>query len=366
MQQSTARFGRDVVGSHDVVVRCEVIDPVGAQVSAMLNVTGGSISVDSGRKTRRQCTMTFEDPEGDLVPDVANAILQPYSGYMLRIYRGIRWQYDGSEELKPLGTYAPYNPDVSDTGDSLEIKVTGYDRSKIISRLRWTEPYYIASGTNTATAIKNILDNRMPGLKYNFAPTQATVPAMILGVSADQADPWDDATKIASADGMELFFDENDVVVLRRIPDPDKDPIVRTFQEGPDCTVTSFARTNDGEQMYTGVVVYTEGSEVVQPLRVAVWRDDTPLRIPYFFQTSLITTEAQAIATAQTLLRRVGRAEFSATIDIIPDPRQQVGDVVRIKRELIKLDYPFVVRSMSIPLDSESTMSLATEQRRMA
>lgn len=366
MQQSTARFDRDISSSHDVAIRCEVINPVGAQVATTLNVVSGNVSVDSSRKTRRQCSLSLQDPQGELVPDVATAMLQPYSGYMLRLYRGIRWRYDGTEELKPLGTFAPYNPKVNDTGDSLEISIDGYDRSKIISRLRWIEPYYIASGTNTATAIKNILDNRMPGLKYNFVPTQATVPAMILGVSADQADPWDDACKIAAADGMELFFDENDVVVLRRIPDPDKDPIVRTFQEGPNCTITSLSRSNDGEQMYTGVVVYTEGSEVVQPIRVAVWRTDTSLRIPYFFQTSIITTEAQAIATAETILRRVGRAEFAANLDVIPDPRQQVGDVVRIKRELIKLDYPFVVRSMTIPLDSDSTMSLTTEQRRMA
>jgi hypothetical protein len=293
-------------------------------------------------------------------------MLQPYSGYMVRLYRGIGWRYDGTEELQPLGTFAPYNPQISDTDNDLSIQLEGYDRSKIISRLRWTKPYYIASGTNTAVAIKNILDDRMPGLKYNFVPTQATVPAMILGVSADQADPWEDATKIATADGLELFFDENDVVVLRKIPDPDVDPIVKTYEEGPNCTVTALKRSNNAEQMYTGVVVYTEGSEVVEPIRVEVWRPDTTLRIPYFFQTSIINTEAQAIATATTLLRRVGKAEFSATLDVITDPRQQVGDVVRIKRERIKLDHPFVVSSLSIPLDSESTMAVTTEQRRMA
>lgn len=366
MQTSTARFARDVDLSHDVALRCEVLDPAGNQVTKILNVTGGSVSIDASRKTRRQCSLVLQDPDGDLVPDVATAILQPYSGYMLRLYRGISWRYDNSVELKALGTFAPYNPQISDSDDSLEIKITGYDRSKIISRLRWTKPYYIASGTNTATAIKTILDDRMPGLRYNFIPTQATVPGMILGVSADQADPWEDAVKIAAADGMELFFDENDIVVLRKIPDPDVDPIVKTFQEGPTCTVTALQRTNDGEQMYTGVVVYTEGSEVVEPLRVEVWRSDTTLRIPYFFQTSIITTEAQAIATAQTLLRRVGRAEFSATLDAVPDPRLQVGDVVRIKRERTKFNHPFVVNSLTIPLDSESSMSIATEQRRMA
>jgi hypothetical protein len=366
MQQSSARFARDVVSSHDVAIRCEVLDPIGQAVTTTFNLTSGNVSVDAGRKTRRQCSLTLQDPTGELVPDTATAMLQPYSGYMLRLYRGIRWRYDNTEELMPLGTFAPYNPQVTDTDESLEIKIDGFDRSKIISRLRWTEPYVIESGTNTGTAIRAILDDRMPGLRYNFVPTQATVPAMILGVSADQADPWEDATKIATADGMELFFDENDVVVLRRIPDPDADPIVATFEEGAGCTVTALQRANDGEQMYTGVVVYTEGSEVVTPIRVAVWREDTTLRIPYFFHTSIINNEAQARLTAETLLRRVGRAEFSASLDVVADPRQQVGDVVRIKRQRVKLDHPFVVSSMSIPLDSNSTASITTEQRRMA
>ncbi len=366
MQSSSARFDRDVVGSHDVALRCDVLDPVGKQIAATLNVTSGSVSIDASRKTRRECSITLQDPTGELVPDVASAMLQPYSGYMLRVYRGVHWRYDGTDELLPLGTFAPYNPQITDTDADLSIQLSGFDRSKIISRLRWTEPYYIASGTNTATAIKNILDNRMPGLKYNFVPTQASVPAMILGVSADQADPWDDATKIATADGLELFFDENDVVVLRKIPDPDIDPIVKTFEEGPNCTITGLKRNNNAEQMYTGVVVYTEGSEVVTPFRVSVWRDDTPLRIPYFMQTSIIKTEAQALLAAASLLRRVGKAEFAVNLDSITDPRVQVGDVVRIKRERIKLDHPFVVSSLTIPLDSESTMAVTTEQRRMA
>lgn len=364
MFTSSARFAASVKVSHDVAVKCEILDKSGQFVVAHLDVIGGNVSVDASRKTRRQCSLTLQDPTGQLVPDEINDFLQPYSGYHIRLWRGIRWR-DGAEELFPLGTFAPYNPKISDTGDSLDIKLDGYDRSKLISRIRWTKPYAIPSGTNTGVAIRRIIDDRMPGMRFNFTPTNATVPATTLGTEADN-DPWDDAQKLAASDGMELFFDARDVVTLRPIPDPDVGEIVSLYADDENCTFTSIDRENDASKMYTGVVVYSEGSEVQEPIRVEVWREDTDLKIPYFFPTSLIKTEEQAIETGKALLRRVGRAEFSVSLNTIPDPRREDGDLVRIRRERSKLDDIFVVNAFTIPLDSESEMSVATEKRRTA
>lgn len=357
------RFDDAVIYGGDVATRCDVVDNKGQYVVRSLDVLSGSVSVDDSRKTRRQCSLTLQDPTGELVPNTAKDILQPYSGYYLKLYRGFSWS-DGEQELMPLGTFAPYAPKIRDSDDSLEITLDGYDRSKIISRLRWTQPYIIAAQTNTAQAIHDLLDNRMPGLRYHLEPTKATVPLTVLGTSTDN-DPWDDAQTIASADGMELFFDADDIVTLRTIPDPLSDQEVRTYEDNAECTVTVFDRTNDAEKMYTGVIVYSEGTEIDAPIRVEVWRADTDLRIPYFFPTSLINNVAQATATGESILRRVGFSEFGVQLTIVPDPRADVGDVVRIRRALSKLDDPFVISSMSIPLDAESPMTMSTAMRRM-
>lgn len=362
MFTSSERFADSIVRSHDVATKCEILDKTGNFVIATLDVVAGSASADSSRKVRRQCSITIEDPTGNLVPNEVDDLLQPYSGYYFRLSRGISWR-DGTEELFPLGTFAPWNPKIDDTGDSLSIKLDGYDRSKVISRIRWTQPYPIASGTNTGTAIRALLESRMPGLRYNFQPTNATVPATTLGVETDN-DPWDDATKLAESDGMELFFDARDIATLRKIPDPENDEIVGTFDDGVNSTVLNFHRETDASKMYTGVIVYSEGSEITAPIRVEVWRDDTDLRIPYFFPTSLIKTEAQAIETGKSILRRVGRAEFSADVALVPDPRMEVGDVRRIRRDRIKLNDVFVVSSITMPFDSTSEMSVTAEKRR--
>lgn len=363
MQPSSARFGDSVVYGGDVVTRCNIVDKSSHYVVQSLDIVGGSVSIDGNRKVRRQCALTLQDPSGELVPDTAEAMLQPYSGYMLKLYRGISWR-DGTEEIYPLGTFMPFTPRVSDKGDSLEITLDGYDRSKIITRTRWTQPYVIASGTNTAVAVKDLLESRMPGLRYNLEPTNTTVPLTVLGTEAEN-DPWEDAVRIANADGMELYIDANDIVVLRTIPDPTSDQVVYTFEDDERCTVTEFKRENDANQMYTGVIVYSEGSEVVAPIRVEVWRADTDLRIPYFFPTALITTVEQAIATGTSILRRVGYSEFSVQITAVPDPRFEAGDIIRVKRSLSKLNDTFSIQTIDIPLDATSPMSIATSQRRM-
>lgn len=363
MLPSSSRFANSIVYGHDVVTRCDIVDKTSSFVVKSLDIVSGNVTVDGGRKIRRQCSLNLQDPTGELVPDAADAMLQPYSGYMLKLYRGISWR-DGTEEIFPLGTFAPYTPRISDKGDSLEITLDGYDRSKIITRTRWTQPYVIPSGTNTAVAVRNLLENRMPGLRYNLQMTGASVPLTVLGTEAEN-DPWEDATKIAAADGMELFFDANDIVVLRDIPDPNSDLPVYTFEDNERCTVTEFRRENDASQMYTGVIVYSEGSEVTAPIRVEVWRTDTDLRIPYFFPTALIKTVDQAIATGESILRRVGFAEFSVQITAVPDPRFEAGDIIRIKRGLSKLNDAFAINTIDIPLDATSPMSISTSQRRM-
>lgn len=362
MFPSSERFEHGVVYGHDVVTRCEVVDSKNTHVIKTLDVIGGSVSMDASRKTRRQCSLTLQDPTGDLIANDVDALLRPYSGHFIRVARGIRYR-DGTEEYMPLGTFAPYSPKATDTDESLEITVDGYDRSKIIGRTRWTQPYVITKGTNTATAIRDLLETRMPGLRYDLTPTNSTVPGTTLGTEAEN-DPWDDATKLANADGMELFFDSQDVVTLRPIPDPANDPVVRTYVDDETCTVTQFRRAIDADKMYTGVIVYSEGSDVEAPIRVEVWRDDTNLRIPYFFPTSLITSEAQAIATGESLLHVVGRAELTAELTAIPDPRQEVGDVIRIVRGRAKLNHTFLVENMTMPMDSENEMTINTSSVR--
>jgi hypothetical protein len=360
---SSERFDTSLRESHDVEMVCNVMDETQTNVLATLDIVAGHTQLDGGQSTRGSCQLTLQDPTGLLVPNVADDLLQPYSGFTLQLERGIRWR-DGTTETFPLGTFWPYNPQVNDSGDQLQIQVDGYDTSKIISRIRWTQPFVLDAGTNTGDAIKQVLDDRMPGLRYNIEPTGHTIPLTTLGADPNNNDPWADVSALASSDGLEVFFDAGNVLTVRRTPDPDVNPVVATYDDGVNSIVTEFDRQNNGDVIYTGVIVTSEGSGVPVPIRSERWRPDTDLRIPYFYTTSLITTQEQADAVAASLMTQVTRAEFGVVVHAVPDPRQELGDVVRIVRERSKIDDVFSIVQLTMPLDEATAMTFQTSQRR--
>jgi hypothetical protein len=356
------RFEQSVTRSHDVAVLCEIVDETGQSVVDTLDVISGTVTADATQKTRRQCTVVFQDSTGNLVPDDVHDLLQPYSGYYIRLWRGIAWR-DGTSEIVPLGTFAPYAPRITDTDNSLEISIAGYDRSKIISRSSWVLVFTIDSGTNMATAIRNLINDRMPGLNLNFEPTAWTVPLTTFGATVPN-DPWDDASSLAEAHAMELFFDARDNLILQTIPDPTVNQVVYEFEEGENCVVTSLVRSSDASKQYTGVIIIGEGSAVTPLIRTELWRTDTDLRIPYTYNSSYIQTMDQANIAASAILRKLSSAQTSVDVRCVPDPRLELGDVVRIKRARSRLDDVFVITGMSVPLDAGSEMSITVAQRR--
>jgi hypothetical protein len=363
MYVSSPRFDAALRESHDVEIVCNVLDESRSNVVASLDIIQGNTQLDATQATRATCSLTLQDPSGGLIPNLATDILQPYSGYTLQLRRGIRWR-DGTTETFPLGTFWPYNPRVNDTGDQLQLQIDGYDTSKIISRIRWTQPFPLASGMNTGEAIRTVLDDRLPGLRYNIEPTGNTIPATTLGADPNNNDPWKDVTALASSDGLEVFFDAGNVLTVRRIPDPDSDPVTAVYDDGINSIVTEFDRQNNGDVIYTGVIVTSEGSGVPVPIRSEMWRADTDLRIPYFYTTSYITTQDQADAVALALMTQVTRAEYGVEVKAVPDPRQQLGDVVRIGRARAKIADVFAIVQMTMPLDESTAMSFQTSQRR--
>ena len=48
-----------------------------------------------------------------------------------------------------------------------------------------------------------------------------------------------------------------------------------------------------------------------------------------------------------------------------PPTAREVGDVIRIKRGVSKVDDVFTIINMTIPLDAESEMKIQTSQRRI-
>lgn len=373
MLSVSAAFTSALSASHTVASRADVCTTAG-QVLATLDVVGGSVTADETAAVRRTCSATIIDRAGTLVPYTAGDLLHPASGNELRLYRGVRYA-DGTEETVPLGVFRLSRPRISDSVDGLTIDVQGYDRAKRIQRSRWVDPYMIPSGTNVATAVQALLDDRWgPGLTYSLMTTTRTTPAVTFGVERDN-DPWKDAQSLAAAIGAELFFGPAGQVVMRPIPDAATSPPVASFVEGAGSTMVSVTRDLDEDRTYNGVIVVGEGTGTPVPVRYDAW-DANPYsptyylgpygKVPYFLTSSLITTQAQAQEAAEGQLRRVLGTFEQVTVEAIPQPALEPGDVVRITRARSVIDGLNVIARTTCPLGPDGTMQVSCRQQRPA
>lgn len=115
------------------------------------------------------------------------------------------------------------------------------------------------------------------------------------------------------------------------------------------------------EGIYNQVVVRSHDSEQSQILATAnlpsgPLRYGGPFgRVPYFASSEFVTTTAQALAYAADLLPTVSAIPAARfTIDALPDPRREVGDVV----PFVRLSEELVGRIEELTLSSAGPMTL--------
>jgi hypothetical protein len=246
------------------------------------------------------------------------------------------------------------------TGGGLSIEISGVDLSRSVARNSWEDVYFVDSGTNYADAIHDIIEDRLPNTQYNFASTTHVTPKLIFGMSMD-SDPWQDAQDLATAIGMELFFDALGVCTLRDVPDPGTGQSVWTFSDSANPTIASATRSLTDQTVFNYIVVYGESVDNAVPVS-AVAFDDNPNsptyylgaygKVPTSFTSPEITTVEQAQAAADALLNlSIGNAE-NVEISVVPNPAIEPGDVVTVTIGELKLTGTFMVNDMNTPLSA--------------
>lgn len=361
MYPSSAAFKAEVRTDHIAVSKAEVW--ASDQKLQEINISDGNVKIDSGSAVRRTCdvTLTTGRESDNLVPDSDFDLLTPF-GNELRLYRGVQYA-DGTKEYVPLGVFVITDVAISDTNEGVEIKLLGEDRSIRVSRAKWTQPYQMTSGTLEAS-LSALLKSRFPDAEISFPTTNVTVNQVLLGAENDN-DPWKDAVEIAELVGFDLFFDQNGVVQMKQFPTLDGSVVVALFTEGQGTTITQLNRTISTKQTYNGVIYTIEGSDVVTPIRVEAWDEDSSSptyrfgvfgEVPAFVTTSLLATESEAVRAAASLLNTYIGSQEVVNWDSLVDPSLDVQDVVYVKSNGAKVDRLVIIDSLTIPLKPESSM----------
>lgn len=277
-----------------------------------------------------------------------------------------------TDELVPLGVFGISDVSVDDTPGELTIQVTGFDRARRVQRAKFTDFEVISDGTNYATAIKNLIESRVPSsTSFSFLTTTETTPLIVFEPGDD---PWQRAQELAESIGAELFFDLNGNCVLRPEPDPTEQGSVFDYAEGSDCTMLGLNKSLTDERTFNHVIVTGESTALDNPL-LGEAKDDDPESptyvegpfgdVVFLLQSTTVSTQEQADDAAAAALRRftglVENIQFTAVVN----PAHEVGDVIVVKRQRAGVSRRhYVIETLQIPLNVDEPMSVTVRERR--
>ena len=413
------------------VVRVDVHGSDGNFIVTIPDVVSGSVQADTTAAVRRTCTLVIADR--GLVADVANSmvpyivveandidkdniplpgnqwgtLLHPLSGNELRIYRGFEYA-DGTSDYVPLGVFRMTKPHIADAGTDIQITITGNDRSWMISRYKWTQPFQVNAGMLLEEAVIAILNDRWQGdipldtsligsTISSMNPSGILLPTQTFGADlASSNDPWADLQSLVTPVGMQLYFDTSGRPVMEPIVNPTQiAPVFSgSYEEGATCTLTDLEYDLDETNTYSGVIAIGNGtgnnlppvtSMSVSPTNgqtyVGVWNTDpdSPTYydpgnpdasengdIPYIFETQTIPSASDTAESAQFNINAAAYAQLqlvmsaykAPTLKAVPNPALWENDLISIVRARIGFNENFLVQAVTIPLDVTTEMEV--------
>lgn len=359
MRPVTSAFLDALTSSHQIATLVEVLRD--GEVITTLPVTAGSVTLDATAASRGRVDLTaVDDGTSGLVPTTSDSTLAPY-GNEMRVYRGVTYP-DGTSELVSLGIFRIDSVDVNDTGDQLELRLAGLDRSARVIDARFEEASQINSGTSLTTAIGDQLTAAGITDVLTADTVAHTTPLVILEAGGDR---WQTIQQLATAAGMSVYFDGDGLPVARVIPTASDNPVA-TLTEGQGGVLLQAGRRWSREGAFNRVIATGEKTGDTAPPR-GVATDDNALsptyyygrfgKVPRFYSSPLLTTSDQcADAAAGILARELGTTQ-QITFGALVNPALEPGDVVTVTRERTGINEAHVIDSLTIPLQADQSMS---------
>jgi hypothetical protein len=273
------------------------------------------------------------------------------------------------DEMVPLGVFRISSFRVDDSGDGLSMEIEGFDRSRQVQRYKYTDTYSIAAGTNYVVALQGLLLDRMPTIQFspNFPATTLSCPTMTWNAGDD---PWNAAQRIATALGMEVYFDASGYCMMSTIPDPLTAPVVWQYAEGEDATFLYLSKRFSDENVVNYWVVTGEGTANASPIR-AVAYDNEPGSPTYVgtygivsdtFSDNMITDLGQAQSVANAKLAASRGASEDLSLNVIVNPAHEERDVVSVVRSESRINGRYMIDSFTMPLESAQALPIETRR----
>ena len=358
--------------SHEAIFRVTLCDPPGQTgvaptgVELLLTEGGGSVTLDAEADVRGRCTLDVTGPwPEDFDPDTA---ITPY-GSEVFISRGISLG-NGAIERAPLGYYRLSEVEQSDAPAG-SLSISGEDRMQGIIEARLEEPVSFDAASTYGAVVELLVSDVYPGATIEWDGDDGEVIGRTIVAEEDR---YAVILDLVTSLGKVAFFDYRGVLVIAAPPDPTVP--VWEVSGGTDGVLVELSRSLNRDGVYNAVVATGEALDDTPPVRGVAYDLDpeSPTywngpfgKVPRYYSSPLLTTEAQAIAAAESLLATSTGLPYMVDFAAVPNPALEPLDVVRVVYPRVGPASPqtevHVISQVRIPLSSTEAMPSVTRKQ---
>lgn len=364
MRPVSDRFLAALHGSHRAVSQAFIVAPGQTGTSPTgteLEIISGDIRFDA--KAQVRATLSLEVPGDAGFPEGPSDDLTPY-GNEVFVRRGLDYG-GGTIEWVSLGYYRIHSVEQDEAPDGL-IRVTATDRMQGIVDARLFGPDRFGATQEFGTVVESLVWPVFgwATIEWDDATDDEQIGRVLL-VEEDRYAALDD---LITSRGKIWYWDYRGVLVIKD-PPAATEP-VWTCNAGADGVLVRLSRDLSREGVYNAVVATGEAFDETVPAR-AVAVDDDPTsptywegpfgRVPRYYSSPLLLTNAQALSAAGSILRQSLGVPYEVDFESIVNPALELLDPIRIVLgESIRTH---VIDELVIPLSPDQAMAATTREQ---
>lgn len=334
MYAVTSQFLAALKASHAATVKADAYYN-GSLSMANVPIADGTVTVDRGSKVRRTLNLTVADP--GLLPWGSTETLAPY-GQQLVVQAGIQYP-SGSVEWCPLGTFTIDSPSGDTEGLTTQLTLTGSSAELLLQDSPFTAATSTKGYATCVDAITALIHAILPSATIVNSTSDGRNPAIPVKTWDAGADRWDAIAEIAAAMSAEIGVDAQNRFVISEIPNPAA-ATSSVWDVAYGGVLVRDTRGMARSGVYNGVLVTGENTSSNAP-PVSYLATDSSSTSPTRWggplgqklrvvSSPLVTTTGAAQSLAQALLRDALMPNISASVDVIPNPALDAGDILRL------------------------------------
>jgi hypothetical protein len=361
MRPVSATYLEALTGSHRMVARCKLCTPSG-QIGTNPNgielpIIGGNVQFDATADVRATLSLETNYPWPTSTSDAFN----PY-GSEIFVERGVVYG-DGTREWVSLGYFRITDME-QDEAPYGNVHVTAQDRMSALIEARILVPQQFSAGVDAETVYNSLILPILPyaSPSYDFTPSLKSWA----GNHILEEDRYKFLLELTESLGKIMFFDYDGTFRVESPPNPTI-PLWR-IGHGQRGVLVKAKRALTRKGVYNAVVVTGDrvGEGDNPPIRqYAVDTDPTSPtyfygtfgQVPKYFNSSFISTDAQALSAAQAMVIRSKGLPYNVDLTHIPNSALEVLDPVLVTYGDQFNPEIHVLDQMSIPLTPEVAMT---------